>query len=48
VPSTAGGEPGQRVKAVFVPPPEPVEPAAGPAASPNDAPPAPAPPKAAK
>jgi LptA/(LptD N-terminal domain) LPS transport protein len=31
VPSTAGGTPGQRVKAVFVPPPEPVEPAAGPA-----------------
>jgi lipopolysaccharide export system protein LptA len=56
VPSTAGGEPGQRVKAVFVPPPEPVEPAAGPAASPNDgpndapttAPPGPAPPKAAE
>jgi lipopolysaccharide export system protein LptA len=31
VPSTAGGTPGQRVKAVFVPPPEPAEPAAGPA-----------------
>jgi lipopolysaccharide export system protein LptA len=31
VPSTAGGTPGQRVKAVFVPPPEPVEPGAGPA-----------------
>jgi lipopolysaccharide export system protein LptA len=30
VPSTAGGTPGQRVKAVFVPPPEPVEPGAGP------------------
>jgi lipopolysaccharide export system protein LptA len=37
VPSTAGGTPGQRVKAVFVPPPEePVEPGAGPA---GDAPP---------
>ena len=33
VPSVAGGTDGQRVKAVFVPPPEqPVEPAAGPAA----------------
>jgi lipopolysaccharide export system protein LptA len=31
VPSTAGGTPGQRVKAVFVPPPKAVEPAAGPA-----------------
>jgi lipopolysaccharide export system protein LptA len=31
VPSTAGGTPGQRVKAVFVPPPESAEPAAGPA-----------------
>jgi lipopolysaccharide export system protein LptA len=30
VPSTAGGTPEQRVKAVFVPPPDPVEPAAGP------------------
>jgi lipopolysaccharide export system protein LptA len=44
VPSTAGGEPGQRVKAVFVPPPEPVEPAAGPAGAPTE----PAPPKAAE
>ena len=42
VPSTAGGEPGQRVKAVFVPPPEPVEPAAGPAGAPTE----PSPPKA--
>jgi len=33
VPSTAGGTPSQRVKAVFVPPSEPVEPGAGPAAS---------------
>jgi lipopolysaccharide export system protein LptA len=33
VPSTAGGTPGQRVKAVFVPPPKSVEPAAGPAAA---------------
>jgi len=32
VPSTAGGTPGQRVKAVFVPPPEPAEPSAGPGA----------------
>jgi hypothetical protein len=32
VPSTAGGTPGQRVKAVFVQPPKAVEPAAGPAA----------------
>jgi lipopolysaccharide export system protein LptA len=52
VPSTAGGTPGQRVKAVFVPPPEPVEPAAGPAgdASSGDGPGAPqvppSPPKA--
>ena len=49
VPSTAGGTPSQRVKAVFVPPPEP---AAGPAAdaSPGDgaaaAPVEPSPPKA--
>jgi lipopolysaccharide export system protein LptA len=49
VPSTAGGTPGQRVKAVFVPPPEP---AAGPAGEdpPADGPPAagvePSPPKA--
>ena len=42
VPSTAGGAPGQRVKAVFVPPPEPVEPAAGPAGAPTE----PSPPKA--
>jgi len=33
VPSTAGGTPNQRVKAVFVPPPKSVEPAAGPAAA---------------
>ncbi len=33
VPSTAGGTPEQRVKAVFVPPPDPVEPAAGPSGS---------------
>jgi lipopolysaccharide export system protein LptA len=53
VPSTAGGTPGQRVKAVFVPPPEPVEPAAGPddgpeapTAAPTTTPPGPAPPKA--
>jgi len=55
VPSTAGGTPGQRVKAVFVPPPEPVEPAAGPAGAasgdgaataPTATPPGPAPPKA--
>jgi lipopolysaccharide export system protein LptA len=31
VPSTAGGTPSQRVKAVFVPPSDPVAPAAGPA-----------------
>jgi lipopolysaccharide export system protein LptA len=31
VPSTAGGTAGQRVKAVFVPPSDPVEPGAGPA-----------------
>jgi lipopolysaccharide export system protein LptA len=37
VPSTAGGTPGQRVKAVFVPPPEPVEPAAGPDGASGDA-----------
>jgi lipopolysaccharide export system protein LptA len=30
VPSTAGGTPSQRVKAVFVPPTDPVEPGAGP------------------
>jgi lipopolysaccharide export system protein LptA len=39
VPSTAGGAPGQRVKAVFVPPPEP-------AAGPADAPTEPSPPEA--
>ena len=44
VPSTAGGEPGQRVKAVFVPPPEPIEPAAGLAGAPTE----PSPPKAAE
>jgi lipopolysaccharide export system protein LptA len=33
VPSTAGGTANQRVKAVFVPPTEPVEPAAGPGAA---------------
>jgi lipopolysaccharide export system protein LptA len=53
VPSTAGGTPSQRVKAVFVPPPEePVEPGAGPADDapsgdgPGAAPVEPAPPKA--
>jgi lipopolysaccharide export system protein LptA len=48
VPSTAGGTPGQRVKAVFVPPPESVEPAAGPdtASDDADAAPTPSPPKA--
>jgi lipopolysaccharide export system protein LptA len=49
VPSTAGGTPSQRVKAVFVPPPKSVEPAAGPASPSGDAAaarPEPSPPKA--
>ena len=43
VPSTAGGAPGAAGAAVFVPPPEPVAPAAGPAGRRR---PSPSPPKA--
>lgn len=51
VPSTAGGTPGQRVKAIFVPTPEPAAGPAGdgsddgPGAAPATAPPGPSPPK---